>query len=97
MEDETPRRVETPAEQFDASRDPTRRLIGFAVGFLLVFGVEALVIVGAEVLSKQRLRPVSPGWIIPPLLAGVAGWMLVRKGDLAGIVGVVRAWLRRDR
>ena len=56
-----------------------RGLLGFVVGFLSLFVIEAFMIVTAEFQFNMQPRPVKPGWIIPSLIGGCVGWRLAYK------------------
>jgi hypothetical protein len=60
-----------------------RSSLGFVVGFLLIFGLEALLFGGTDLLSGHRPRPIGLGWIILPVAAGFLGWRVFQRGDLA--------------
>jgi hypothetical protein len=60
-----------------------RSSFGFVVGFVLIFGLEALLFGGTDLLSGHRPRPIGLGWMILPVAAGCVGWRVFRRGDFA--------------
>jgi hypothetical protein len=58
-----------------------RSSLGFVVGFLLLFALEALLFGGTDLLSGHRPRPIGLGWMIMPVAAGCIGWQVFRRGD----------------
>jgi hypothetical protein len=60
-----------------------RSTLGFAVGFILIFGLEALLFGGTDLLSGHRPRLIGLGWIIMPFAAGCVGWRVFRRGNFA--------------
>lgn len=62
-----------------------KSLLGFVIGFMMVFGLELMLFGGMEFLFGHRLRPVGAGWIVMPILAGCGGWKLFREIDFAKI------------
>ena len=67
-------------------------VLGFAAGFIFVFGLEALLFGGMEFLSGRRLGPAGLGWIVMPFVAGCGGWKLFRELDFAATIGAKRAF-----
>jgi hypothetical protein len=72
-------------------------LIGFSVPFISVFVAEVLLFKGMEFLSGHRLQPIGLGWIVMPILAGCAGWTLLREIDLSAAIGVKRVSVEMRR
>jgi hypothetical protein len=78
-------------------------ILGFAAGFVLIFGLEALLFGGVEILSAHRPRPIGLGWIIMPFAAGCAGWIVFRKVDftkaarLKDLFAELRSWPREHQ
>jgi hypothetical protein len=76
----------------DESRQPLkltpvfkRSSLGFIVGFILIFVLEAMLFGGTDLLSGHRPRPIGLGWMIMPVAAGLVGWRVFRRGDFAKI------------
>jgi hypothetical protein len=80
-----------------------RSSFGFALGFILIFVVEALLFGGTDFLSGHRPRPIGLGWIIMPAAVGFVGWRVFRKGDFKKIERVkallteFRSWPREHQ
>jgi len=60
-----------------------KSILGFVVGFALIFGLEAFLFGGMDLLSGHRPRPIGLGWIVMPIAAGWAGWSVFRKVNFA--------------
>lgn len=58
-----------------------RSSLGFIVGFVSIFVLEALLFGGTDLLSGHRPRPIGLGWMIMPFAAGCVGWRVFRRGD----------------
>jgi hypothetical protein len=63
-------------------------IVGFILGFALIFGLEALLFGGTEFLSVRRLYPLGLGWVVMPVAAGFAGLIAFRKADLKKASGL---------
>jgi hypothetical protein len=78
-------------------------ILGFAAGFVLIFGLEALLFGGVEIFSAHRPRPIGLGWIVMPFAAGCAGWAVFRNVDLANaarlkdLFAELRSWPREHK
>lgn len=62
-------------------------LIGFVIAFGSVLLIEFLVVYGASELFNARLVPRGLGWVVIPVIAGIAGWKLFRDFPFAGAFG----------
>jgi len=58
-------------------------ILGFAAGFVLVLGFEALLFARGEIVSGHLLRFLGLGWFVVPIAAGFGGWIVVRKPEIA--------------
>jgi hypothetical protein len=94
---------------FRGDRNPTlvftpllRGVLGFVAGFVLMFSVEALLFGGTQFLSLERLRLIGLGWLMMPVAAGGAGWILFRRFELAkvgltSIFAKFKSWPRQHQ
>jgi hypothetical protein len=70
---------------FNLTPELKRSILGFVVGFIVTFGLEALLFGGMDFLSGHRPRPLGLGWMILPVAAGYVGWRVFRRGDFAKV------------
>jgi len=74
-------------------------ILGFLAGFVLVFGLEALLFGRTGGLSGYSSRGIGLGWLVMPIAAGCGGWVVFRdvdlvKGALKQLVAEFRSWPR---
>jgi hypothetical protein len=97
---DTPRGVKKPLKLPPVFN---RSSFGFVVGFILIFGLEALLFGGMDLVSGHRPRPIGLGWMIMPVAAGYVGWRVFRRGDFAKaaraklLLAEFRSWPREHQ
>jgi hypothetical protein len=74
------------------TRSRAKGLLGFATGFVLVLGTEALLFGGMELVSGHQLQPIDLGWVVMPVVAGICGWKLLRGINAGTTIGARRAF-----
>lgn len=74
-------------EHKEKFQGPLRKVFGFMLGFGTVAILEILVIYLIGELLNSRIVPRGPGWIFIPVVAGVAGWKLLRDVNFTGAFG----------
>src|SRR5262249_39951358 len=98
-------RTEPPAEgrvRFRAT-PLVKGIVGFILGFALIAGLEGLLFGSTQFLSLRRLYPLGLGWIVMPVVAGAAGWIVVRKANATNAAGLkhlfaaLRRWPREHQ
>jgi hypothetical protein len=72
-------------------------IVGFVAGFVLVFGLEAVLFGRTGTLSGYSSRGVGLGWLVMPIAAGCGGWVVFRdvdlvKGALKQLVVEIKSW-----
>jgi len=74
-------------------------ILGFLAGFVLMFGLEALLFGRTGGLSGYSSRGIGLGWLVMPIAAGCGGWVVFRdvdlvKGALKQLVAEFKSWPR---
>ncbi len=61
-------------------------MIFFAIAFLAVLAIEAILLAALSAMFNSRLMPRGIGWIVLPILGGVAGWQFGRQAGIESFV-----------
>ena len=71
-------------------------IVGFAVGFAIVLGLEIALVAVLSELFHARLLPRGLGWLLLPIGGGVLGWRFGYRVGIAGISVAVGDGLNRS-
>jgi hypothetical protein len=83
----TRQKMASPTVKPGANRLPQLQgALFFVVAFLLALCLEVLLLAGIGALFNQRVIPRGLGWLVLPILAGIAGWTFGKEFGLDSIL-----------